>query len=173
MIIVKEIKEDYREVESIVEMAFKSEEHSDGNEHNLVAKLRDSKEFVEELSLVAKEEGKIIGHILLTKIKIKSDNDEYESLALAPLSVHPKYQGMGIGRKLIEASFDKAKELGFRSVIVLGHENYYPKFGFEAANKYSIRAPFEVPENVFMAKELVKNGLKGISGTVIYSDAFL
>jgi predicted N-acetyltransferase YhbS len=62
--------------------------------------------------------------------------------------------------------------LGYQSVIVLGHEDYYPKFGFEPAEKWNIKAPFDVPSNVFMAIELVKGSLENISGTVIYPKEF-
>ena len=68
--------------------------------------------------------------------------------------------------------FEVAKELGFKSIIVLGHEHYYPKFGFEPAEKWNIKAPFEVPSNVFMAIELVPDGLKNITGIVNYAKEF-
>jgi predicted N-acetyltransferase YhbS len=79
--------------------------------------LRASNAFIPELSIVAETEGKIVGHILLTKIKIRNDSTEFDSLALAlalaPVSVLPELQGKGIGRKLILEAHKKAKELGF------------------------------------------------------------
>ncbi len=103
---------------------------------------------------------------------IKNHDYEYEALALAPLSVLPNYQNKGIGSKLINEGNKIAKELGFKVVIVLGHEKYYPKFGFKKASDYNIKASFEVPDNVFIALELIATGLSGISGTAIYSRAF-
>lgn len=89
------------------------------------------------------------------------------------MSVSPKFQGMKIGKALIEKALNKAKEMGFESVVVLGHENYYPKFGFEVASKFGIKAPFEVPDEVFMAIELKEGKLKNVSGIVEYSSAFI
>lgn len=169
----KEEINDYNEVEKVVEEAFKNAEHTDHSEHILVNRLRKVKEFIPELSLVAKDDDKIVGHIMLTKINIKSENTQTESLALAPVSVLPEYQDKGIGSKLINESLKIAKKLGFKSIIVLGHDKYYPKFGFERASKYSISAPFDVPDSSFMALELVDNALNGVNGVVIYSDAFL
>ena len=77
-----------------------------------------------------------------------------------------------IGSQLIERGLVLAKELGYGSVVVLGHENYYPKFGFQPAVNWNIHPPFEVPENAFMAIELIPDSFKGVSGTVLYSKEF-
>ena len=66
----------------------------------------------------------------------------------------------------------RARDLGFKSVIVLGHAAYYPRFGFEPASRWDIRPPFDVPDDVFMALELVKDGLKEVQGTVEYPPEF-
>lgn len=114
----------------------------------------------------------LFGHILFSKIKIVNEGKTAESLALAPVSVLPKYQNQGVGRRLIEEGIKAAKELGYGSVIVLGHPEYYPKFGFEKASLWGIKAPFEVPDDAFMVLELSENGLKDHSGVVEYSAAF-
>src|SRR5690606_33464238 len=94
------------------------------NEAKLVDLLRFSDAFIPELSIVAKINNRVIGHILLTKIRIQhSDNSTSESLALAPMAVHPDYQNKGTGSKLIIYSIEKASELNYKSIIVLGHEN--------------------------------------------------
>lgn len=143
------------------------------SEARLVELLRHSEAFVPELSLVATQENTIIGHILFTKIKIiHDDKGENESLALAPMAVAPAFQKQGIGSLLIKHGLDKARELSYRSVIVLGHEHYYPKFGFVPADKWGIQSPYDVPKNVFMALELVTNGLTGVSGLVKYPKEF-
>jgi len=164
-----ETKGDFKEVFKVNHSAFGQD-----SEAKLVDALRNNPTvFVPELSLVATTVNKIVGHILFTKIKIiDQDNKEFGSLALAPMAVHPKYQNKGIGGQLIKKGFEVAKELGFKSVIVLGHEHYYPKFGFQPADKWSIKAPFDVPSNVFMAMELESEGLKNISGTVVYPKEF-
>ena len=167
----EEIK-DYNEVEKVVEESFKTAEFSDKDEHNLVRRLRNSNEFIKELSLIAEEENKILGHVLLTKALIKGESTSYETLALAPLAVLPEYQKFGIGKNLMNKAIERARELGYKSIVVLGHENYYPKFGFEKASKYGVEAPFEVPDEAYMILELLQGGLNGISGIVEYSKAF-
>lgn len=163
----KEKREDYEEVYKVVKQAFETAEHSDGNEQNLVVLLRDSNNFIPELSLVAIKDNKIVGYILFTKIKI----GEYEELALAPLGILPEYQKQGIGKKLIEKGHKIAKKLGYHYSIVLGSEHYYSKIGYVPANQYGIKAPFEVPNENFMAMKL-NNTDKEINGIVKYAKEF-
>ncbi|NEU31740.1 N-acetyltransferase [bacterium LRH843] len=154
--------------------AFVNMEFSDKKEHELVSRIRKSEAFIPELSLVAinNDNHEIVGHILLSKIKIMNDDQFAESLALAPVSVLPEHQNKGIGKLLIFEGLIKAKEKGYNSVVVMGHPDYYPKFGFEKASKWGIRAPFEVPEEAFMALELRKNALARVSGIVEYPSIF-
>ena len=165
----QEKKDDFREVFELNHIAFGQE-----NEARLVEALRNNQTaFVPELSIVATNNNKIVGHILFTKINIKDDKGNLnESLGLAPMAVRPEFQKSGIGGQLIRNGFEVAKGLGFKSVIVLGHEHYYPKFGFQPADKWKIKAPFDVPSNAFMAIELAPDGLKNISGTVVYPKEF-
>ncbi|PEW99771.1 GNAT family N-acetyltransferase [Bacillus cereus] len=167
----QEQKNDYRKTEEVVQQAFLNEEFSDEKEHELVKRIRECDAFIPELSLVAVDEG-IVGHILLSKITIEQDGTSVESLALAPVSVARGHQKKGIGGKLIGAALEKAKELGYGAVVVLGHPEYYPKFGFKKASEWNIKAPFEVPDEVFMVMELRENALEGVEGVVQYSSAF-
>ncbi|MCW9132607.1 N-acetyltransferase [Bacillus paramycoides] len=167
----KEQKNDYRKTEEVVKQAFLNEEFSDKTEHELVSRIRKCDAFIPELSIVAVDK-EIVGHIMLSKITIEQDGTSVESLALAPVSVAPSHQKKGIGRKLIIAALEKAKELGYESVIVLGHQDYYPKFGFKKASDWNIKAPFEVPDEVFMVMELREDALEGVEGVVQYSEAF-
>ena len=168
----KEEEKDYPVVFALIEKAFKGEKYSDHREQFLVERLRKSEGFVPELSLVAEIDNQVVGHILLTKIKIKNENEIFYSLALAPVSVLPKFQKRGIGARLIELAHKRAKNLGFTSVVLLGHENYYPKFGYKPAHTFNIEIPFDAPPENCMAIELVKNGLKNVSGKVEYDKAF-
>lgn len=169
----QEEQSDYEITEKVVEAAFASAELSDQTEHHLVSRLRKSDAFIPELSLVAIDEKQVIGHILLTKIAIvQEDGPRVPSLALAPVSVLPEEQEKGVGKALIEKALEEAKALGYQSVIVLGHPAYYPKFGFKKASQWQIKAPFEVPEEAFMALELEEGALDGLSGVVEYSSAF-
>ncbi|WP_337873456.1 N-acetyltransferase [Ignavibacterium sp.] len=143
------------------------------NEAKLVDLLRSGNSFIPELSLIALFENEIVGHILFSKIKIINENkDKFESLALAPMAVRPEFQHKGIGGQLIQYGLDKARELQHKSVIVLGHKHYYPKFGFIPADKWNIKSPYNVPKEAFMALELTADGLKNVSGLVEYSMEF-
>lgn len=169
LILREETPKDFKDIFEVNKIAFGQE-----NEAKLIETLRNNtKVFIPELSIVAIENNKIVGHILFTKINIKDDKGNLnESLGLAPMAVRPEFQKKGIGKQLILKGIETAKELGFKSVIVLGHKTYYPKFGFEPAEKWNIKAPFDIPSNAFMAIELQKDGLKNISGTVIYPKEF-
>lgn len=172
IIIRQETEKDYKLSETVVEKAFKNEVHSDHKEQFLVAKLRKSNVFVPELSLVAAFNEEIVGHILFTKLLIKDGEMEFESLALAPVSVLTEYQNKGIGSKLILQGLKISKEMGFESVIVLGHDKYYPRFGFRPASEWGIKAPFDVPKESFLALELEDGSLERVTGTVAYSKEF-
>lgn len=169
----KETPDDYNQVIELTEKAFETMEFSDGNEGSLVDKLRKAPTFIKHLSLVAESNGQVVGHILFTPIYIENGQQHFKSLAMAPVSVLPEFQNQGIGSQLILAGHQHAKELGFQSVIVLGHEHYYPRFGYQPASQWGIKAPFDLPsEDLFMAIELTEGALSGIAGTVIYPPEF-
>lgn len=167
-----EEKSDHQAVFDLTEKAFAGMKYSEGDEHFLVERLRKSDAFIPELSIVAEYKGNIVGHILLTKVKIVNGENNYESLAIAPVSVLPDYQKKGIGGNLIETAHQKAKELGYKSVVLVGHEDYYPRFGYQLASKYGIKFPFEVPDINAMAIELEKGALKNVSGEVQHPKEF-
>lgn len=158
---------DHNAVYHVVKEAFANAEHTDGHEQDLVAELRKSKSFIPELSLVAVEDGKIVGHILFTKALI----NRVEVLALAPLSVLPAYQNRGIGLSLIKQGHRTAYKLGYRYSVVLGHPKYYPKAGYVPASQYGIKAPFEVEDENFMAVCLGESKEK-LNGVMEYDKAF-
>jgi putative acetyltransferase len=168
VIIREETEADFSDVYELNKAAFGQD-----MEARLVELLRNGHAFIAKLSLVATLGDKVVGHILFTKIKIRNDHGiEYDSLALAPMAVKPGLQRQGVGGQLINYGLAKARELGYKSVIVVGHEHYYPRFGFVPAEKWNIKPPFDVPSNVFMGIELVKDGLKGVAGTVEYAKEF-
>ena len=163
----EENKKDFDEVYNVIKTAFKTAEHSDGNEQDLVVDLRKSDNFIPELSLVAIQDNKIVGYILFTQIEI----GENKEIALAPLAVLPEYQKQGIGGKLINKGHDIAKKMGYHYSVVLGSDKYYTKFGYIQATNYEITAPFEVPSKNFMAIKL-NNTSKEIKGKVKYAKEF-
>lgn len=168
----KEETSDYAAVFNVVEKAFENEEHSDHQEQFLVERLRKSAAFVPELALVAELDGEVVGYILLTKIQIINEHASTTSLALAPIAVLPTHQRKGIGERLIKSAHDKATELGFGAVVVLGHENYYPRFGYEPAEKYGFKLPFDAPSENCMAIELIEDALGNAGGMVEYPPEF-
>lgn len=172
MIIRQETPGDHPAVFELLTAAFANEPMSDQREQFLVERLRRAPEFVPELSLVAERKETIVGYILLTEISIENGRESYPSLSLAPVAVLPGRQGEGIGSTLIRRAHAVAKDLGYRSVVVLGHETYYPRFGYQRCDRYGISLPFEVPPENCMVLELRKGGLKGVSGTVRYPAAF-
>jgi len=168
----QEKPEERSHVFKLIEAAFKDVVHTDHREQFLVERLRTSQAFIPELSLVAVCKEQIVGYILLSRIKIRSASIDHDSLAVAPVAVLPQYQNRGIGGILLNEAHERARILGFRSAILLGHATYYPKFGYKEAASFHIQLPFDVPPENCMAIELVKNGLSGIEGTVEYPAEF-
>ena len=164
-----ENEHDHSAVKEVIREAFLTAEHSDQTEHELVERLRRSQEFVPELSLVYVADDKIVGHIMFTKIKV----GEQEALGMAPLSVLPAYQNQGIGSMLMKAGIESARELGYKGIVLLGHPDYYPRFGFVKASMFNIACPFPVPDESYMALELTTGSLADINGMVEYSKAFM
>lgn len=172
-VVIREEKASERQVIfNLIKEAFKDEQQSDHKEHYLVDNIRESDAYIPELALVAEMDGVVVGHILYSKIHIVDGDQKVESIALAPVSVLPAYQNKGIGSQLIKKSLQIAVDQGYASVIVLGHKEYYPRFGFKPASNWGITAPFEVPNEYFMALELEEGALENISGVVEYSKPF-
>ena len=167
MIIRQEHNKEFHSIYALVKAAFESAEHADGNEPDLVNALRKSDSYIPELSLVAEIDGKIVGHIMFTKLKIGNQ----VQLALAPLSVLPDYQKQGIGTALIQEGHTRARALGYEYSVVLGSEKYYPKSGYSPAEGFGIKAPFDVPSENFMACMLNETGVE-IHGTIKYAPEF-
>ena len=167
-IIIREEKEkDFKNVYELVRESFKSAEHCDGNEQDLVEALRKGKSFIKDLSLVAEINGKIVGHILFSKGYV----EDREVVVVAPLSVLPDYQRKGIGKALLNEGNRIAKDLGYKYSMVLGSEKYYPKFGYVPAELYGIKPTFDVPSENFMALKLDENAEK-LNGFLKYAEEF-
>ncbi len=174
ILIRQETGQDFEEVREVVRRAFLGMEDSDHTEHELVDRLRRSAAFVPLLSLVAVAGERIVGHILLTEVEIGAETGGKSGrvLALAPLSVLPGFQRKGIGGALLREAHRRAAQAGYDGVVVLGHKDYYPRFGYVKASSFGIRFPFDAPDECCMALELREGGLEHVSGTVRYPDAF-
>ena len=141
-------------------------------EANVVEKVRQSSGFVPELSLVAEHDGQIIGHVLFSELTIEGAGQSWTVLALGPIAVKPEFQKQGVGGQMIRAGFERATNLGYGVVVLIGHPTYYPRFGFVPASQFGLKCSIAVPDDVFMAYLLRPDGLDGIQGTVVFPPAF-
>lgn len=137
----QEQEEDSSAVFSLVEAAFADMQESDHREQFLVERLHQSDTYVPALSLVAETADKrIVGYILLTEVNIVADSgNTVTSLGVAPLAVHPDFQRQGIGGMLLREAHRRASVLGYGSAVLLGHKDYYPRFGYRCAAGFGIR----------------------------------
>ncbi len=122
------------------------------------------------LSAVADIDGQVVGHVLFGRMWIDTPGRVIDAVALAPLAVLPDHQRHGIGGRLTRFGLDRMRTLGESAVIVVGHPEYYPRFGFSSEATRSLESPF--PADAFMALELVAGALHGVSGRVRYPAAF-
>jgi len=144
-------------------------------EPNLVDKIRNSAGFIPQLSLVAVRHCRVVGHILFSPIEIRLDDRPDQpmlALALAPMAVHPDLQKQGIGSALVRHGLEICRDLGHAVAVVVGHPDYYPRFGFTSARAKGLEAPFPVPDEAFLAIELVPGSLLGVKGSIVYPPAF-
>lgn len=167
---------DYETVERLTHEAFSNLQkpgRGECDEHLLVHKMRAVPAFIPALSLVCELDGRIVGHIAYTKSKVVSkDGAEYETVTFGPVSVLPACQKRGVGAALIRHTLEKAKALGYRSVFITGHPEYYPKFGFVNAGRFGVTLPDGTNMDAFMALPLVDGALDGISGKWVYDPVF-
>jgi putative acetyltransferase len=125
------------------------------------------------ISLVAVDnEGTVVGHILFSPVSVPPAAAPLRGLGLAPMAVLPDHQNRGIGTLLVRAGLDRAKELRYQFVVVLGHPHYYPRFGFRPSVEYGMQCPYDAPPAAFMVVELEPGCLRGFSGTVRYLPQF-
>ena len=164
MQIRSEQPDDIAAVHALNRAAFGTETEAD-----LVDALRAHAQPV--ISLVAQDAGSIVGHLCFSPVTL-SGHAELKIMGLAPMAVLPAEQRRGIGSALVRDGIGRCKQLGFVAVVVLGHPEYYPRFGFVQASRFGIRSDYDVPDEVFMALELEAGVLHGKSGTIRYHSAF-
>ena len=158
---------DYKKIFVINKKAFKGEV-----EARLVENLRHTKGFIPKLSLVAVKDGKVVGHILFSIIHINTGSKFVPILALAPMAVIPEFQRRGIGSRMVREGLRNCEELGYKTVVLVGLPDYYPRFGFVKASGKGLSLPFEAPDEAFMVYEILPNTLNGISGVIVYPPEF-
>jgi predicted N-acetyltransferase YhbS len=165
----QETVSDYSKVSEANKETYKEIDYSNHKEQFMVDRLRGSKSFVPELSLVAEDEkGNIAGHVLLTTIEIQNKGISYPALALAPLSVRPAYQNQGIGKKLVLSAHHIAQDLGYNLIVILGIPNYYLGLGYEFASKYELKLPIKIAEENSFLISLGNGDLSKIKGGTVH-----
>jgi putative acetyltransferase len=157
---------DYAAVREINLRAF-----GQANEADLVDALRSN--CRDHVSLVAEADGQPVGHILFTPVVIESPENKVTGMGLAPMAVLPVFQRRGIGSRLIEAGLDRLRHDGQPFVVVLGHPEYYPRFGFRPASQFGVACEFEgVPDEAFMMIALEGPWPKDVAGIAHYQPEF-
>jgi putative acetyltransferase len=159
-----EVTADIEAVRYVNRLAFGQED-----EARLVDALRDGGYVCS--SLVAEEGGRVVGHILFSDLPIITEARSVRALALAPMAVLPELQKQGIGSALVRMGLDECRRQGHRIVVVLGHPQFYPRFGFSSKLAECLTSPFPAGAS-FMAMELVPGALHDIAGRVQYPPPF-
>lgn len=159
-----ETEADHSAVRRLLLAAFEAD-----GESRLVTALRSTATPL--VSLVAEQQGSVIGHILFSPVTL-DDGTSLRLMGLAPMAVLPEHQRRGVGAALVEAGLQRCRELEVGAVVVLGHADYYPKFGFAPSTKFDIKCEYDVPAEVFMLQELRSDYLKDHAGTVRYHEEF-
>jgi putative acetyltransferase len=146
------------------------------NEAALVDKVRGVRDFIPGLSLVAEREGRVVGHVLFSRIRIQPPDPKLPAengLALAPLSVHPDFRNLGIGYELLTQGLKACRQHGFSLVVVVGEQSYYSRFGFVPARPKGLEVSFPVPDKGFLVAEIVPLPGPGIKGVIRFPPAFM
>ena len=161
MIIRREEPQDVAAIRFVNAQAF------DGSaEANAIDALRER--GAATLSLVAVIEDRVVGHLFFSPVTIEAPDRAWPGLGLAPLAVLPEYQRQGIGTALMNTGLEECRRQGHARVIVLGHPDYYPRFGFERASRCGVRFEFEAPDEACMILALQPGALDGVSGVAKY-----
>lgn len=153
-------------IRAVYEAAFPTSAEAD-----LVDAVRAAGDLVPAYSLVAEQDGRVVGHLLLSPVEVVTGGGLVRVPALAPMAVLPEVQRRGIGSALVWAALDAAEAHDERLVLVVGHPWFYPRFGFRPASRYGLEPPFEVADAAFMAKPLTTYR-RELRGRVRYPPAF-
>lgn len=163
---------DHRAVELLTREAFWGTSRLTCDEHLLVHRLRTSEAFVPGLDVVAEVDGVVVGHVIWSRARVVGEGGTWDVLTFGPLSVLPAYQGTGVGSALMRHTLAAAARLGHRAVVVYGHPDYYPRFGFVRAGDVGVTAPGGATYDALMALALVEGGLSGVRGEFHEDPAF-
>jgi putative acetyltransferase len=165
MIVRPEKSEDIPSIRIVIERAFGRPAEAD-----LVDALRRNGKAA--ISLVAEDDGRIVGHILFSPVTLQSKETGLTGIGLAPLAVNPERQNQRVGTMLMEHGLRRCREVDYPFVVVLGHPDYYPRFGFVSASSFGIKSEYDVDDEVFMVMELREGALTGCAGVAKYQPEF-
>ena len=165
LVIREETSRDVGQVRMINIAAFEQPDEAD-----LVEALRAN--CPEVVSLVAELDGRVVGHILFSPVTLPAGEHTLQGMGLAPMAVLPEHQRDGIGARLVEEGIARLERAGCPFVIVLGHPDYYPRFGFERASTHAISCQWEVRDEAFMVRILDPEATAGAAGVARYRPEF-
>lgn len=168
----KETEDDWYNVELMAQHSFWNKHHLGCDEHYLVHKLRQDKDYLPELSRIAVKDGEIIGCIMYSKARVVDGADTHEIIAFGPLCVEPKWQGCGVGELLLRETMSLATNEGYKGIVIFGEPDYYPRLGFKTCDNFNITTADGKNFDAFMGIELVEEGMKDIKGKFYESEVF-
>ncbi|MGN1100555.1 MAG: GNAT family N-acetyltransferase [Huintestinicola sp.] len=173
LIIRNETENDHREVETLIREAFWNLNFPGCDEHFLSHILRSHKDFIPELDLVAELDGRIIGSVMYTKSRLTDESgNTKESLTFGPLAVLPEFQRKGVGKAILERSFEIAKSLGYEVIVIFGSPANYVARGFKSSKKFNISLEGDFFPTAMLVKELNEGVLDGRKMIFSESSAF-
>lgn len=160
--------EEFVAIRDLVEVAFRTAPHADGNEHEYVDRLRAGPGYLPELALILVEDGVLLGHIMLTRLFIVEASVHHPVLLLSPVCVRLERRNAGLGSRLIREALARARAAGHSAVVLVGDPDFYWRFGFRCSTDFGIANVSGFAEKNVMVCELVQGSLCGVRGTVSF-----
>lgn len=157
---------DYENIYRLVKTAFETAQVSDGTEQDFVLKLRAGENYIPELEFVAEDETGFIGHVMMTRQAVQTEEGIFEGVLVAPLCVKLENRSRGIGGALLAHAAAKARALGYTAAFLVGNPLYYGRFGYRRTSDFGIQNKTEIPDEVVLACELEPGALEHIFGEI-------
>lgn len=167
-----ETEDDFYNVELMTQHAFWNKHHLGCDEHYLVHKLRQDKDYLPELSRIALKDGEAIGCIMYSKARVVDEAVTHDIITFGPLCVEPKWQGTGVGELLLRETMKLAANKGYKGIVIFGEPEYYPRIGFKTCDNFNITTAEGKNFDAFMGIELAEDSMKGIEGKFYESETF-
>lgn len=168
----KETAEDEKAVERVAQEAFWNRHRQGCHEHYLVHRLRESSDYLPELSRIAAVDGEVVGTIMYSKARIEGEGQTQEIVSFGPLCVKPSWQGTGIGEMLLRETMQLAKEAGYPGIVIFGEPDYYPRIGFQTCDKFGVTTSEGKNFDAFMGIELQPDEKKLLRGKFYKAEVF-